>query len=93
MVSSAEAAIDALQNIKADLVIVDLSLPGMQGTDLIRHLRTAHPRLPALMVSGHPVAQYEPLAKAVGAAGYVDKVEAAYTLIPTIRAILAPYAG
>jgi DNA-binding NarL/FixJ family response regulator len=93
MVANAEEAIDALQTTKTDIVIVDLSLPGMHGTDLIRYLRTALPGLPALMVSGHPVKHYEPLAKAVGAAGYVDKAEAAYTLIPTIRAILAPYAG
>jgi DNA-binding NarL/FixJ family response regulator len=93
LVSSAEEAIDLLQTLKVDLVIVDLSLPGMHGTDLIRYLRSAYPGLPALMVSGHPLKQYEALAKAVGAAGYVDKADAAYTLIPTIRAILAPYAG
>ena len=88
MVPSAEQAIVALPGMQADLVIVDLSLPGMDGADLIRHLHTAHPELPTLMVSGHPASRYEHHAKALGAAGYVDKAQAALRLIPTIRAVL-----
>jgi DNA-binding NarL/FixJ family response regulator len=87
----APTATEALQRIREstpDLVLVDLSLPDMNGYVLIKQLHQEFPDLPALVVSGHPASQYEAFAKRGGAVGYVDKLEAHQTLIPAIRHVL-----
>lgn len=88
---TAANATEALQQIPArapDLVLVDLSLPDMDGFALIQKLLTDNPNLVSLMVSGHPPRQYEEFARRAGAVGYLDKVDSHMTLIPMIRSIL-----
>ncbi len=88
--SAATAAI-ALAEIPAlnpDMVLVDLSLPDMDGFALIQKLRTDQPDLVCLIVSGHPPRQYEEFARLAGAVGYLDKVDSHIHLIPMIRSIL-----
>lgn len=72
----------------ADLLLVDLSLPDINGFEVIHRLQAAHPTLKALVVSGHSVRQYQELAKQGGALGYIDKVDAYQLLVPTIREVL-----
>jgi DNA-binding NarL/FixJ family response regulator len=86
--ASGEEALERLAQVPADVVIADLSLPGMNGYDLTRHLRADHPDLPVLIVSGHSANQYQEMARGHGAAAYVDKMDAPDTLIPTIRSVL-----
>lgn len=88
---TAANATEALQKIPVnppDLVLVDLSLPDMDGFALIQKLRADNPTLVSLMVSGHPPRQYEEFARQAGAVGYLDKVDSHMTLIPMIRSIL-----
>lgn len=56
-----------------DIVVADISLPGMSGLDLIKQLRRLHPTLPTLVVSMHPAAQFARRALGAGAAGYLTK--------------------
>lgn len=56
-----------------DIVVADISLPGMSGLDLIKELRRLHPTLPTLVVSMHPAAQFARRALSAGAAGYLTK--------------------
>lgn len=72
-VPSAEAAIEQLRHVVVDLVLVDVSLPGMNGIDLVALLRKQHPELPCLMLSGHNESHYVRRALAAGAKGYVIK--------------------
>lgn len=90
MVSSGEDAILALSDASADLVTVDLSLPGMNGIELIRRLHTTHPQMCTLIVSSYPVSVYKAHIKDLQVEGCIDKIDAPYTLVPTIRAILTP---
>lgn len=72
--SSGEAALKLLRDDGLpDLLVIDLSLPGMSGIDLIRHLRTLHPALRCLILSGHNSRTYVRQALAAGANGYVLK--------------------
>jgi DNA-binding NarL/FixJ family response regulator len=87
--ATGEEALEHLAGSRADLVIVDLSLPGMSGYDLIRRLRVEHPQLPSLVVSGHSANHYREIAKRNGAAGYLDKMDAPEFLIDEIRSLLA----
>ena len=71
-----------------DLVLVDVSLPEMSGIDLAERLRRERPALKTLLVSGHEREVYARQLEEAGAAGYVNKHEAAQTLLPTIRRVL-----
>lgn len=68
-----EAAFQQLATVAADLVLVDLSLPGMNGIDLIQRLQARQPDLPCLILSGHTEVTYIRQALAAGARGYVLK--------------------
>lgn len=82
-------SLDLIPTLDPDLVLVDLSLPDMDGFALIQQLLGTNPNLMTLMVSGHPPRQYEEFAQQAGAMGYLDKVDSHVTLIPKIRSILA----
>ncbi|MBS0431128.1 MAG: response regulator transcription factor [Proteobacteria bacterium] len=69
----AETALRELATTKADLVLVDMSLPGMDGTELVAALRERHPDIRCLILSGHDEARYVQRALAAGAQGYLLK--------------------
>jgi DNA-binding NarL/FixJ family response regulator len=81
-------ALQQIPTLDPHLVLVDLSLPDMDGFALIEKLLAGNPNLITLMVSGHPPRQYEEFAQRAGAVGYLDKVDSHMTLIPKIRSIL-----
>jgi DNA-binding NarL/FixJ family response regulator len=56
-----------------DVVVADISLPGMSGIDLIKQLHRVKPGLPTLVVSMHPAAQFARRALGAGAIGYLTK--------------------
>ena len=69
---SAEEALDLLPA-AVDLVLVDISLPEMNGIDLVVEIKKKYPDLPCLMLSGHHALHYVKQSLAVGANGYVSK--------------------
>jgi two-component system invasion response regulator UvrY len=69
----AASALDQLRDRDWDVVVADISLPGISGLDLIKELRRRHPALPTLVVSMHPAAQFARRALGAGAAGYLTK--------------------
>jgi two-component system, NarL family, invasion response regulator UvrY len=71
-----------------NLVIVDISMPGRSGLDLIKDIRGARPDLPVLVVSAHPEKDYATRALKLGAAGYVYKQSAADVLVSAARRVL-----
>jgi DNA-binding NarL/FixJ family response regulator len=71
--SSAEQALEKLPGLAVDLVLVDVSLPRMNGIDLVAIIRVEYPGLPCLMLSGHASAQYVDRSLEAGARGYVLK--------------------
>jgi DNA-binding NarL/FixJ family response regulator len=70
---SGEEALKLLPELNVDLALIDVSLPGMNGIDLISRLRRARSDLPCIVLSGHHEAVYVRRAIAVGARGYVTK--------------------
>lgn len=67
------ALLSLLRGQEADVALVDHSMPGLAGVDLIRRLQTDHPRLPVLVLSMHVEAQIVSRMLRAGAAGYVSK--------------------
>jgi DNA-binding NarL/FixJ family response regulator len=72
-VSSAEEALAVLPALDVDLVLVDISLPKMNGIDLVIEIKKAYPELPCLMLSGHQARDYVTRSLAAGASGYISK--------------------
>lgn len=73
---SAEAALSRLRagkGINIDLILVDYSLPDMNGIDLLETLHREYPNLPCAMISGHLSLQHARRALEAGARGYMIK--------------------
>lgn len=86
--SSGEAAFAALPDLRPDAVVMDLSLPGVNGIELIKRLGTLGTCGAILVVSAHDEALYAERALAAGALGYVMKHEAAERVVDAIRSVL-----
>ena len=72
-----------------DLVILDISMPGRSGLDLLRDLQQLRPELPVLVLSMHPEDQYATRVLKAGAAGYMNKETAPKELVKAVRKVLA----
>lgn len=72
----------------ADLLLLDLSMPGSSGFDPLVHIRARHPQLPVVMVSGHEDAQLMRRAMEHGAFGYIPKSSDLATLGQALCTVL-----
>ena len=72
-----------------DVLVVDMSMPGLSGMDLIKRLRIEKPASRVLVLSMHGEKQYAARALKAGAAGYLNKDSAAEQLVGAIRKIAA----
>jgi DNA-binding NarL/FixJ family response regulator len=73
---------------RPDVLIVDISLNGPDGLDLLKNIRTTHPALPVLILSMHDESIYAERALRAGANGYIMKQEATEKVLVAIRRIL-----
>jgi DNA-binding NarL/FixJ family response regulator len=71
-----------------DLVILDISMPGRSGLDILAELKKFRPRLPVLFLSMHPEEQYARRALKSGAAGYLTKESVADELKSAVKRVL-----
>jgi two-component system, NarL family, invasion response regulator UvrY len=72
-----------------DVVILDISMPGKSGLDILDDLHRMRPRLPILLLSMHPERQYARRALKSGAAGYLTKESVADELKEAVRRVQA----
>lgn len=86
---SAQEALAAIGRCGTELAIIDISLGGMSGIELIKHIRALYPQVLILVVSMHDETLYAERALAAGARGYLMKSEVDKTVIEAIRRILA----
>ena len=84
---NAAEAMEIIRKLNSDLAIVDLSLPGANGIELIKNIRAEFPRLPILVLSMHDESLYAVRALRAGADGYVMKHEAMANVIQAIREV------
>jgi len=70
-----------------DVVLLDITMPGKDGLDVLTRLKSEKPRLPVLMLSMHPEEQYAVRALKLGASGYVTKESAPDELVVAIRKV------
>lgn len=75
-VDTAEKALQAIPGLDLDLILVDVSLPKMNGVDFVAHLNKMHPHLPCLMITGHKSGLFLKRCLDAGARGYALKESA-----------------
>ncbi len=66
-------AVEVLRDEPFDLVLTDFQMPGMDGLELLAHVREHYPDLPAIMITGHASVQHAVRAMAGGAVDYLPK--------------------
>jgi two-component system invasion response regulator UvrY len=89
--AEAENAQQVLTHIRSqswDLVILDITMRGRSGLDLLRDLKQLRPELPALVLSMHSEDQYAKRVLRAGAAGYMNKETAPKELVKAVRKAL-----
>jgi DNA-binding NarL/FixJ family response regulator len=91
--ANAAEAMDVIRKLHPDMAIVDLSLPGTNGIELIKNIRAEFQKLPILVLSMHEESLYALRALRAGAEGYVMKHEAMANVIQAIHEVFSgrPY--
>jgi DNA-binding NarL/FixJ family response regulator len=82
------SALKAIEACHPDILIVDISLNGPDGLELLKNIRITSPRLPVLILSMHDESIYAERALRAGANGYIMKQEATEKVLVAIRRIL-----
>lgn len=85
---SAPTALEAMRRLHPDLALIDISLQGTNGIELIKLMRAEQPKLPILMLSMHDESLYALRALRAGARGYVMKGEAMEHVLTALRKVL-----
>jgi DNA-binding NarL/FixJ family response regulator len=90
LAGEADNGIDVLKKArkeKWDVLVLDLSLPGRSGLNVLKEIRTISPKLPVLILSVHSEAQYALRVLKAGASGYLTKESVPEKLVQAIRKI------
>ena len=74
---------------KIALLVLDISMPGRSGVDVLRDVKHAYPRLPVIILSGHPEEQYAVRCLRAGASAYIHTESAPEELAIATRKILS----
>jgi len=84
-----EGALDVLRSTQPDVVVLDLSMPGRGGLDVLQELRTQSPGSRVIILTMYPEEQYAIRSFREGAAAYLTKASAPEELIQAIRTVAA----
>lgn len=84
----ARSALEAIAATQPDVVLLDLSLPGPDGIEVLKAIRSTDPALPVLVLSMHDESVYAERALRAGANGYIMKQEATENVLVALRRIL-----
>ncbi len=81
-------ALRLLDNGDFDVVLLDINMPGISGLDVLSQIRARQPRLPVLVLSAHPEAEFAVRILKAGASGYMNKELAPEELVKAIRRVI-----
>jgi DNA-binding NarL/FixJ family response regulator len=85
--SNGQEVLEKVWKKEYDILLLDISMPGISGIDVLKQLRTEKPKLAVLVLSMHPEEQYAVRVLKAGASGYLTKESAPDELIHAIRKI------
>jgi two-component system invasion response regulator UvrY len=72
-----------------DVVLLDLNMPGISGLEVLSRIRARQPRIPVLVLSGHPEEEFAVRILKAGASGYLNKELAPEELVKAIRRVIS----
>jgi two-component system invasion response regulator UvrY len=81
------ALLELLQTCKPDVILCDISMPGMSGIEVLKQVKSDYPRVPVLILSIHPEDLYAKRVLKAGGAGYLTKTSAPDELINAIKRV------
>ena len=84
-----ESALEQVRKVDWDLVMLDVTMPGRNGVDILRDIKLLRPKLPILVLSMHPEEQYAVRVLKAGAVGYITKIKAPLEVIGAVETVLA----
>ncbi len=87
--ADAQQALDRVWKEHWDIVILDLTMPGRSGLEVLKEIKQTHPALPVLMLSMHSEDQFAVRLLKAGAAGYMTKESAPEALVGAVRKAIA----
>lgn len=85
--STAQEVLEKVWKNDYDVVLLDISMPGRSGLDILKQLKSQRPELPILVLTIHPEEQYAVRVLRAGASGYLTKESAPDELIKAIRKV------
>lgn len=86
---NAQGLLEKVRKEKCDVLLLDITMPGRGGLDILKDLRREYPKLSVLVLSIHPEDQFGPRVLKSGAAGYMSKESAPEELVSAIRRVAA----
>jgi DNA-binding NarL/FixJ family response regulator len=85
----ATQAMQAVENMQPDLVLLDMSLPGKSGLELLKDIRALAPQTPVLIISMHDETMYAERVIRAGGRGYIMKQEGPEKIVQAIRKVMS----
>ena len=86
--SSGNELIELLKEDEYDVVVLDISMPGKSGLDVLKEIKTIKQKVSVLILSIHPEEQYAVRALKAGASGYITKDSAPEELVTAVQRIM-----
>jgi two-component system, NarL family, invasion response regulator UvrY len=87
--SNVQEAIDKVWKENWDVVVLDITMPGRSGLEVLKEIKKSRPKLPVLMLSMHPEDQFAVRLLKIGAAGYMTKESAPQELVGAVKKVMA----
>ncbi|HXJ57657.1 MAG TPA: response regulator transcription factor [Verrucomicrobiae bacterium] len=85
---NAQEALNRIWQEKWDVVILDITMPGRNGLEVLKEIKRSRPKLPVLVLSMHPEDQFGVRMLKTGAAGYLTKESAGAELVGAIHKVV-----
>jgi DNA-binding NarL/FixJ family response regulator len=87
--TNAQEAIDRVWKENWDVVVLDITMPGRGGLEVLKEIKKSRPKLPVLMLSMHPEDQFAVRLLKIGASGYMTKESAPNELVGAVKKVIA----
>jgi two-component system invasion response regulator UvrY len=87
--SNVQEAIDKVWKEPWDVVVLDITMPGRSGLEVLKEIKKSRPKLPVLMLSMHPEDQFAVRLLKIGASGYMTKESAPQELVGAVKKVVA----
>ena len=87
--ASAQEAIERVWKEVWDVVVLDITMPGRSGLEVLKEIKKSKPKLPVLVLSMHPEDQFAVRLLKIGASGYMTKESAPNELVGAVKKVMA----